>query len=304
MHSHFRFPLVAVASALLAASASAQQQQATAVRTLGVDTTNFDRAIRPQDDFFRFVNGAWLEHTQIPGDASSWGAFNELTEKSRTAIHQIVEDAAKANAPAGSEQRKIGDLYQSYMDSARIEQLGTKPLDPTLAEIAAVKSTKDLPATFAKLAQIGLANPFGVRVGQDPKQSTVNIVQMGQSGLGLPDRDYYLRTDEKMLAVKAAYQKYIETLFTLAHQPDPAGAATRIVALETQIATPQWERAKLRNRDLTYNKFSRAQLVAATPAYDWNAYLTAAGLGKATDVIVSQPDYVKAMNDIIANTPV
>jgi len=274
------------------------------VRALGVDTTNFDRAVRPQDDFFRFVNGAWLEHTQIPGDASSWGAFNELTEKSRTAIHQIVEDAAKSNAPAGSEQRKIGDLYQSYMDSARIEQLGTKPLESTLAEIAAVKSTKDLPTAFAKVAQIGLANPFGVRVGQDPKQSTVNIVQIGQSGLGMPDRDYYLRTDEKMLAVKAAYQRYIETLFTLAHQPDPAGAAQRIVALETQIATPQWERAKMRNRDLSYNKLSRAQLVAATPSYDWNAYLTAAGLDKATDVIVNQPDYMKAMNDIIANTPV
>src|SRR5690349_4201006 len=129
MHSHFRLPLAAaaVACAVLAASASAQQQQATPVRALGIDTTNFDRAIRPQDDFFRFVNGSWLEHTQIPADASGWGAFNELTEKSRSAIHQIVEDAAKSNAPAGSEERKIGDLYQSYMDSARIEQLGTKP---------------------------------------------------------------------------------------------------------------------------------------------------------------------------------
>jgi predicted metalloendopeptidase len=304
MHSHFRFPLAAVASALLAASASAQQQQAAPVRALGVDTTNFNRAVRPQDDFFRFVNGTWLERTQIPADASSWGAFNELTEKSRSAIHQIVEDAAKSNAPAGSEKRKIGDLYASYMDSTRVEQLGIKPLEPTLAEIAAVKSTNELPAAFAKFAQIGIANPFGVRVGQDPKQSSVNIVQIGQSGLGMPDRDYYLRSDEKMLAVKTSYEKYIETLFTLAHQPDPSGAARRIVALETQIATPQWDRAKSRNRDLSYNKFSRAQLAAATPAYDWNAYLTAAGLNKATDVVVGQPDYVKAMNDVIANTPV
>ncbi|HEY2854356.1 MAG TPA: M13 family metallopeptidase [Gemmatimonadaceae bacterium] len=302
MQRHLRFPLAAAATALLAASASAQQQQAAPVRALGVDT-NFDRAVRPQDDFFRFVNGSWLEHTQIPADASSWGAFNQLTEKSRVAIHQIVEDAAKSNAPAGSEQRKIGDLYASYMDSARVEQLGIKPLQPTLAEVAAVKSTKELPAEFAKLGQIGLANPFGVRVGQDPKLSSVNTVLISQSGLGMPDRDYYLRTDEKTLATKAAYQKYIETLFTLAHQPDPAGAASRIVALETEIATPQWDRAKSRNRDLSYNKFSRAQLEAATPAYDWNAYLTAAGLAKATDVIVNQPDYVKAMNDIIAKTP-
>src|SRR2546423_757090 len=197
MHSHFRFSLAAVASALLAVSATAQQQQASPVNALGVDTTNFDRAIRPQDDFFRFVNGSWLEHTQIPADASSWGAFNELTEKSPAAIHQIVEGAAKAKAPPGSEERKVGGLY-----------------------------------------------------GAD------------------------------------------------------TGAAARIVSLETQIATPQWDRAKTRNRDLTYNKFSRVQLGAATPAYDWNAYLTAAGLSKAGDVIVNQPDYVKAMNDVIANTPV
>src|SRR3954454_7913894 len=110
MHSLVRFPLAAVASALLAASASAQQQQATPLRALGVDTTNFDRTVRPQDDFFRFVNGSWLERTQVPADASSWGAFNELTEKSRVAIHQIVEEAAKSSAAAGSEQRKIGDL--------------------------------------------------------------------------------------------------------------------------------------------------------------------------------------------------
>ncbi|HKN65256.1 MAG TPA: M13-type metalloendopeptidase [Gemmatimonadaceae bacterium] len=304
MHSHLRFPLAAAAAALLAASASAQQQQASPVRALGVDTTNFDRAVRPQDDFFRFVNGAWLTRTEIPADASSWGAFNELTEKSRTAIHQIVEAAAKSNAPAGSEQRKIGDLYASYMDSARIEQLGTKPLEPTLAEIAAVKSTKDLPSAFAKFARLGLTSPFGVRVGQDPKQSTVNIVQIGQSGLGLPDRDYYLRTDAKTAAIRSAYENYITTLFTLTHQPDPAGAAQRIVALETQIATPQWDRAKSRNRDLSYNRFSRAQLEAATPAYDWNTYLTTAGLGKASDVIVGQPDYLKAMNEVIATTPV
>ena len=314
MHSHLRFPLAAAACSLLAGPAVAQQQQAVASRALGVDTANFDRAVRPQDDFFRFVNGTWLARTQIPADASSWGAFNELTDKSRDAIHQIVEDAAKSNAPAGSEKRKIGDLYLSYMDSARIEQLGIRPLESTLYEIATVESPKALPGAFATFAHIGLANPFGVRVGQDPKQSAVNIVQIGQSGLGMPDRDYYLRTDEKTLAVKAAYTKYIETLFTLAHQPDPtstaarvvadpAGAAARIVALETQIATLQWDRAKSRNRDLTYNKFSRPQLEATTPSYSWSEYLTAAGLSRATDVIVNQPDYMKAMNDVIAKTP-
>jgi len=280
----------------------AQKQQGVA-RTLGIDTTNFDRRIRPQDDFFKFVNGSWLARTAIPADASSWGAFNELTEKSRVAIHGILEDAAKSNAAAGSEQRKIGDLYTSFMDSAQVEKLGIAPLKPELATIARLSSTKQLPETFAHFARLGIQNPFAVGVGADPKASSVNIVQVGQSGLGLPDRDYYLRNDATIAKTRDAYVAYITRMLTVANQPDPAGAAKRILALETSIATPQWDRAKSRDRNLSYNKMTVAQLAAETPSYDWNAYLKAASLGAAKDVIVRQPDYVKAMNDVIAKTP-
>ena len=299
-----RYSQASVACALLALStvAAAQQQQGTA-RALGIDTTNFDRSVRPQDDFFRFVNGSWLKKTAIPADASSWGAFNELTEKSRTALHSILENAAKTQAPAGSDQRKVGDLYASFMDSARVETLGIKPLQSELARISALKSSAQLPTTFAHFTRLGLQNPFAVSVGQDPKNSSVNIVQIGQSGLGLPDRDYYLRQDPKIAETRTAYVAYITKLLTLANQPDPAGAAGRILALETAIARPQWDRAKSRDRDLSYNKMTVAQLASATPSYDWHAYLKAAELGAATDVVVRQPDYVKAMNDILAKTP-
>jgi putative endopeptidase len=299
-----RYSQASVACALLALSAvaGAQQQQGTP-RALGIDTTNFDHSVRPQDDFFRFVNGTWLKKTAIPADASSWGAFNELTEKSRTALHSILENAAKTQAPAGSDQRKVGDLYASFMDSARVETLGIKPLQSEFAEISALKSNAQLPTTFAHFARLGLQNPFAVNVGQDPKNSSVNIVQIGQSGLGLPDRDYYLRQDPKIAETRTAYVAYITKLLTLANQPDPAGAAGRILALETAIARPQWDRAKSRDRDLSYNKMNVAQLASATPAYDWHAYLNAAALGAATDVVVRQPDYVKAMNDILAKTP-
>jgi putative endopeptidase len=299
-----RYSQASVACALLALStvAAAQQQQGTA-RALGIDTTNFDRSVRPQDDFFRFVNGSWLKKTAIPADASSWGAFNELTEKSRTALHSILENAAKTQAPAGSDQRKVGDLYASFMDSARVEQLGINPLQSELARIRALKSSAQLPTTFAYFTRLGLQNPFAVSVGQDPKNSSVNIVQIGQSGLGLPDRDYYLRQDPKIAETRTAYVAYITKLLTLANQPDPAGAAGRILALETAIARPQWDRAKSRDRDLSYNKMTVAQLASATPSYDWHAYLKAAELGAATDVVVRQPDYVKAMNDILAKTP-
>ena len=294
--------LAAAALAALPAIASAQNQQG-ATRTLGIDTANFDRAVRPQDDFFRFVNGTWLVRTAIPADASSWGAFNELTDKSRNAIHGILEEAAKSNAPAGSDQRKIGDLYSSFMDSARVEKLGLSPLQPEFATIGKLTSTKELPATFAHFARLGIQSPFGVSVRQDPKNSSLNTVLVSQSGLGLPDRDYYLRNDPAIASTREAYVAYITSLLTLAKQPDAAGSAKRIVALETSIAAPQWDRAKSRNRDLTYNKMTVAQLTAATPSYDWHSYLAAASIGNATDVIVSQPDYVQAMNDVVAKTP-
>ncbi|MGI9091593.1 MAG: M13 family metallopeptidase [Gemmatimonadaceae bacterium] len=302
-----RFASVAgvVASSMLVTPAGAQTMAAQTVgRTLGIDTTNFDRSVRPQDDFFRFVNGGWLTRTSIPGDASSWGAFNELREKSRTALHGILEEAASSNAAAGSDRRKAGDLYTSFMDSARVESLGLTPLKGELNAIAALTTSKQLPATFAHFARLGVQSPIGVSVGPDQKHSTVNIVAVSQSGLGMPDRDYYLLQDAKMAAMRQAYQGYAAQLLTLAHQPDPTGAAARILALETAIAQKHWDRARNRDRNATYNKMTAAELAALSPAFDWNAELAASGLGKATEVIVRQPDYVRALDSIVAAIPV
>ena len=281
----------------LAAPAAAQLSS-------GIDTTTFDHSVRPQDDFFRYVNGGWLKTAQIPADASSWGAFQELRENSRNALHELFEEASRANAPAGSARQKVGDLYASYMDSARVEELGLAPLQPLLKKVAELRSSSDLPATFAYFARRGIRGPASVRVGADPKHSSVNIVQVSQSGLGMPDRDYYLKQDAKMAATREAYVAYITRMLELAKQPDPAGAAKRILALETAMATPQWDRARSRNRDSTYNRMTVAQLSALTPSFGWKSYLGAAGLSKAKEVIVRQPDYLKALDPIFASTPV
>jgi putative endopeptidase len=273
-------------------------------KTLGIDTTNFDRSVRPQDDFFRFVNGGWLKRTDIPSDASSWGAFNELREGSRTALHTILDSALTTKAAPGSELQKVRDLYKSYMDSAAIEALGTKPLQPELRYIAAVKTTKQLPATFAHMARIGVQTPLGFFVGADQKASMTNIVSVNQSGLGLPDRDFYLKTDAKSVELRNAYHKYIVDVLTAANQPDPSGAADRIIALETKIAEKHWTRAHNRDRDSTYNKMTVAQLAAMAPDYSIPTYLQAAGLASAKDVVVRQPSYVSALDTIIASTPV
>jgi len=185
-----------------------------------------------------------------------------------------------------------------------VESLGLTPLKGELAAIAALTTTKQLPAAFAHAARIGIQGPLSIMVGPDQKQSTVNIVAINQSGLGMPDRDYYLVNNANMAAIRESYQAYITRLLTLAKQPDPAAATSRIVALETAIAQKQWDRARNRDRNATYNKMSVAQLSALSPAFNWNGYLSSAGLGKATEVVVRQPGYLSGLDSIIASTPV
>ncbi len=306
------------ATAAIAPQASAQAQ-ARPLRS-GLDTAGFDHAVRPQDDFFAYVNGAWLKKTEIPADATITGSFDELRDRSRLQLRALLEGAAHPGTapadqravkqvrlsragPTKAERRKLGDMYASYMDSAAIERAGIKPLENDLKVIASLKTTAQLPATFAHFARRGVRGPLGVSVGQDPKASSTNIVQVGQSGLGLPSRDYYLRSDAKSAATRTAYAEYLARLFTLAGQPDPAGAAHRVVALETAIATRQWDAARLRDRDSTYHKMTVAEMAALAPSFDWPAYLKAAKLDKATDVVVRQPDYMRAIDTVITATP-
>jgi putative endopeptidase len=291
-------------AATIALAASAVPLAAQAPRSLGIDTTNFDRSVRPQDDLFRFVNGGWLKRTPIPSDAPRWGTFDELDERSREAMRAILEDAARSNAPAGSEERKVGDFYASFLDSARVESLGIAPLEDELARIAAITSTSALAPEFARLARIGVARPFAVSVSPDQKKSAVNIVQVGQSGLGLPDRDYYLTQDARMNTVRQAYQDYLARLFTLAELPDPTGAASRVIALETAMAGKQWDRVRNRNHDLTYNRLTSTELAAKMPHFDWASFFSTTGMGSPSAAIVAQPEYLVAADSLLANTPI
>jgi len=295
----------------VAAPTLAQQQptgpaaSAVATRTLGIDTTNFDRSIRPQDDFFRFANGGWLKRTEIPADRSSYGSFTELADQSEAVLHKIIEEAAASRAHrAGSDLQKVGDLYRSFMDTERIERAGIKPLAPSLAKVRALKSRSELPAYFANLQKEGIQTPFGFGVGQDGKDATRYIGSLSQGGLGLPDRDYYLKNDAKFVETRAAYQKYIETLLSLAGEKYPAQAAKNVVAFETALAEKHWDRARSRDRELTYNLKSVAELDQLTPGFSWSAFLKTAGAEKTPGVVVRQVDYLPALNEILARTPV
>jgi len=292
------------AAALFLVTAATPARAQAPARALGIDTTGMDRSARPQDDFNRYMNGRWADRTQIPPDQSSYGSFTMLRDKSIEAVRGIIEEAAAQQAPAGSVAQQVGDFYKSFMDTTRIDGLGLEPLQGELAYIAKLSSTGDLPAALAHLSAIGVRGIVGAGVGQDQKNSSAYIVSLGQGGLGLPDRDYYLRQDEKFAAIRTAYTAYLAKLFTLAGQPDPDGAAQRILALETGIAEKQWPRARMRDRDATYNKMTVDSLVASAPGFAWQAYLTALAGGPVGEIIVRQPDYMQAAATILHDTPI
>ncbi|MBS0455944.1 MAG: M13 family peptidase [Proteobacteria bacterium] len=274
---------------------------AAAPLTSGIDTAGMDKSVRPQDNFYDYINGHWLATTQIPADKPSYGAFTVLYDKTQENLRTIVEQAQKSPQNAG--ERKIGDLYASYMDEARVDALGLKPLQPELDRIAAIKSTADLPALMAHLARIGVDGPFGGGVHQDNKDSTKYVIDFGQSGLGMPDRDYYLKDDLK--AKRDAYQAHVERMLALAGDADAKVEAADVVALETELAKIQWTKVENRDPNKLYNKVMLADLPALMPGFDWKTYLADAGVaGKVDYVIVSQPSYFKALDGIIKNTPV
>jgi len=298
-----RLSLVPVVAVVLIGVTAAQERTP---HVPGIDGSGMDLSARPQDDFFRYVNGKWADNTPIPADQSGYGSFAILRERSQEAVRAIIEAEGRAQAAPGSTSQKVGDLYKSFMDEARIESLGITPLNGELARISRIGDARDLPAAFAHAAQIGVRLPFAVGVGADQRNSDQYAVQITQSGLGMPDRDYYLRNDGRFAETRKAYATYIARLFALGNQPDPEGAAVRIIALETKLAEKQWDRARNRDRNATYNKVGAASLQTSTPHFDWQAYFAAMPAGakdKVTDVIVRQPDYLTSVDSILAEVP-
>jgi predicted metalloendopeptidase len=294
----------ALAAAALGACAPSSPVQPSPTLGLGVDTAGFDRSVRPQDDFFQFANGGWLARTEIPGDRASTGSFVLLRDQSQAAIRAIIEEAAAGSHPAGSNARKVGDLYGSFMDTVRIEQLGITPLNEELAYIRAIRDRGQLPETFAHLARQGVGTPLGAGVSQDRGNSSRYVVSVSQSGLGLPDRDYYLTQNDRFAAIRQSYTAYAQRMLELAGTPNAAEAARRVVAFETELARVQWERTRNRDANATYNPTALTRLQATTPGFRWADYLRAAGMNGVDTIVVRQPDYFAGMDRVLAATPV
>ncbi|WP_272492089.1 M13 family metallopeptidase [Massilia phyllostachyos] len=300
--------LVLVASMAQAESGASTKNATAKPKTLsaGIALEYVEPKVRAQDDFFEYLNGKWLKTVEIPADKSSWGAFHKLHDDTQPQLRSIIErSAAVKGARAGSEEQLIGDFFASYMDEARLEQLGIAPLKGELAKIDAIKDKAELPAMFAQLGKIGVNSPFGFYIHQDAKDSTKYVADLSQSGLGMPDRDYYLKLDDAKLAgVRAKYQEHVEKLLALSGDGNAAANAKAIVELETELAKVQWTKVENRDPVKAYNKVEIAKLAEMAPGFDWNAWLAAAGIaGKADYVIVSQPSYLKGMAEVLNRVP-
>jgi putative endopeptidase len=300
-----RYLLSTLTLSLIAAFAGAADTAAPSAPISGIAREYMNPAVRPQDDFFTYLNGEWLRKTEIPADKSRWGTFVKMDDDLKPQLRDIIEAAQKdSRKKAGTDVQKIGDLYASFMDEKKLDALGYKPLAGELQRIRALRDKKALPALMAHLSQIGVATPYSIFVSQDARESTRYAAYLSQSGLGLPDRDYYLKKDDAKLAdTRAKYERHVAKILGMAGAKDAAAAARSVVALETALAEVQWTNVENRDPVKRYNKMDVAQLSALTPGYDWKGALAAAGVAGKTDyVIVNQPSYFTGFNQVLEKT--
>ena len=264
----------------------------------GIDLSNVDPAVKPQDDLFRHVNGKWLKEAAIPSDRSSDGAFYKLRDDSETQLRALIEEAAKQGDAAKGEAKKVGDLYASFMDEEKIEALGVKPIQPELDEVAAIKDKAGFFKTLVSLQKAGVPGLFGAGVEPDAKKSDQYAVYMFQGGIGLPDEMYY--RDPKFAKIRDAYVKHIAKMFELAKLADPEKAAATVMAVETKLAASHWDRVRSRDADKTYNKFSKADLATLAKGVDLAGWIDDMGAKGVDHVVVAQPSYFTGMAEAVS----
>jgi len=270
----------------------------------GIQIEELDEAVRPQDDLFRHVNGKWIDRTEIPSDKSRYGSFHVLAEEAEKAVRDIIVEAQSADP--GTEERKFGDLYASFLDEGRIQALGSTPLKPLLADVDRVDSIPSLLDTLGRLERLGSSGFVQVFVDNDPGDPERYLVFLEQGGIGLPDESYY--REEKFASIRTAYVAFIERMLTLADRPGAAAAAARIFALETDLASHHWDNVKNRDSEATYNPMpwvdarslaSVADVVDGADFDIWKAGLDVPA-GSFDTVVVRQPSFVSGLADLLA----
>ncbi len=279
----------------------------------GLDIPGIDRSITPGNDFFAYANGSWLAHTQIPADRASFGVFAQLAELTTQRTARLIQHAEAGHAPPGSDVRKIGDYYASFMDEAGIERRGLQPLAAQLARIAAIASRRDLARFLGGTlradvdvlnnTRLHTPNLLGLWVARDLDDPSRYAAFVLQGGLEMPDRQYYLDASPRMADVRAHYLAHIARMLELAHIPDAAQKASRIFDLEKRIAEVHVSRADSEDVRKGDNHWTRAELEAKAPGLDWNAYLQGAALSHQGQFVVWQPSAVTGISALVASQP-
>jgi putative endopeptidase len=284
--------------------APAAPAPAAAAKTLDTsfNRANMDPTANACGDFYQYVNGGWLVKNPIPPQYTSWGMLSQLNEDNRALLREMLESAA--NKPAAQRspiEQKIGDFYGSCMNEKEIDAAGLAPLQADLNRIAAIRTPQDVQGVIIRFSQFGLGAPFNFGPTQDAKNSAETIGDVTQGGLGLPNRDFYFRTDEKSQKIRDEYVTHVNKMFALASLPGDAAAVMRV---ETALANASMNPVELRDPHAQYNRMPVSQLAALAPNFDWNAYLAAQGLAGLESLNVSQPNFIKAASQLLNETPI
>jgi len=267
----------------------------------GVELTGMNTAVRPQDDYYAYANGNWLNETEIPADQFGWGSYMTLRDDSLTDVRAIIDEVAGDSAD-NEAAAKIGNYYNAYMNEERVEALGTSPLDDIFAGIDAIEDHAAMSRWFGENNDIGIDGPFNLYINQDDKDSTTYALLLVQSGLALPDKEYYFDESERGLELRQGYAAVIEKGLTASGHQDAAAAAQRVIALETRIAEHHWDKEDSRDADKAYNKTMDEDLGEMLSNFDLDGYFSGIGSGRLDYVIVSQPSYFNALNDLFVDT--
>lgn len=268
----------------------------------GLDLGARDLSVAPGDDFYRYANGHWVDTHQIPADRGRWGAFDELAEQADDNVRKLIQSLPQQSSP-GSIEQKVGDYYRAFMNQDAIEAAGLKPARPGLDAIAAARSYTDI-ATLMGRPDLGLMSPLGLGIDTDEKNPDRYVTLLVQSGLGLPDRDYYLSAGAKFRETRDQYRVHLQRMLALAGDPESGAHASQILDLETKIAEYHWPKAKRRERELTYNLRTLAQVQRPAPDFPWQSLFGAAGLQDRKEFNVAEPDAVENIARLFTTVPV